>query len=61
MVGHSLGSIIAYDVLKHLWETEFWHVYADGVTELDQTALDEYEAAAQELGPESDDDAIVRY
>lgn len=61
VVGHSLGSVIAYDILKHLWETEFWHAYGESVMDLPQIALNEYEVAAKALRPESDDDQIVRY
>lgn len=61
VVGHSLGSIIAYDALKHLWETEFWKAYEDGAGVIRQTALDEYEQAAQKLTPESNDDEIAQY
>jgi hypothetical protein len=61
VVGHSLGSVIAYDALKHLWETEFWKAYPNYVPDLLQPALAEYEAAAENLKAESDDETIVRY
>ena len=61
VVGHSLGSIIAYDALKHLWETEFWKVFDADVPDPRQLKLKEYEETALTLSPESDDQAMVRY
>jgi hypothetical protein len=61
VVGHSLGSVIAYDILKHLWETEFWNAYGESVMDFPQTALNEYELAAKALEPKSSDDQIVQY
>ncbi len=54
IVGHSLGSVIAYDILKHLWQ-EYYRVY-ERPSEHDQTALESAEKAGEAL-PSKDADS----
>lgn len=59
VVGHSLGSVIAYDVLRHLWESEFWDQYQS--PRADQPALEELEAVGPNLRAESTDRDVREY
>jgi hypothetical protein len=59
VVGHSLGSVIAYDVLQQLWARDFWKIYKS--PRPDQPALKELEATGQALQTESTESAIIGY
>jgi hypothetical protein len=53
LVGHSLGSVIAYDILKHLWQD--YHKDYRSPTEHDQTALESVEKAGEALRSDDSD------
>ncbi len=39
VVGHSLGSVIAYDIIRRLWEIKYWKEYDSDPPKHDQQAL----------------------
>ena len=59
IVGHSLGSVIAYDILKHAWQ-EYNQVYRQP-TESQQPALAAAEAAGESLRSGAADGGLQHY
>jgi hypothetical protein len=59
VVGHSLGSVIAYDILKHLWEK--YYEYYNPLADNDQPALKEVEALGKALSPKSKANDIEKF
>ena len=59
LVGHSLGSVIAYDALKHLWQ-EYNRVYEKPVAS-EQAALRAVEEAGEALGSSDQESNLQRY
>jgi len=47
VVGHSLGSVIAFEALRIVWEQHFWNCF--GVATSRQPALDALEATAKAM------------
>ena len=71
VVGHSLGSVIAYDIISHLWATKYWNDYPsrywDWPEKIEhrlkhqQWTLNPLIASMDSLTQESSDDEIRRY
>lgn len=52
VVGHSLGSVIAYDVLRHLWPR--FNTLHGSLAEVDQTAIHNHDAISALLSKDAD-------
>ncbi len=59
LVGHSLGSLIAYDILKHLWQE--YHKQYLRPTKLNQVALQKVEKMGEALESTHEGDALEAY
>ena len=59
VVGHSLGSVIAYDALKHLWQ-EYYRVYEEPAAS-EQGALRAVEDAGEVLSNNGQEDRLEWY
>jgi hypothetical protein len=60
VVGHSLGSILAYDLVSYYWAMRIAPRTVSSVTS-EFAALREVEAAVRELNREKSDEAVVRF
>ncbi|MGH2396587.1 MAG: hypothetical protein ACRDFW_06275 [bacterium] len=59
LIGHSLGSVIAYDLLKHFWQEV--HAGHGRPLDVDQSALKKVETAGRSLTVNSSDEEVGQF
>jgi hypothetical protein len=63
VVGHSLGSVIAYDAVRHLWATQHMGIYfpPEESDDVLSRAVQAVEAAGTALNEHPDEDTVTRF